>query len=102
MSVSLLRQSPLCSHPANTVRVPGMGRSALGDSRVPGLIGLLDCNSFYVSCERLFQPRLIGQPVGVLSNNDGCVISLSRELKALGVTIGTPAFQLEHLARQGR
>lgn len=66
------------------------------------MIGLLDCNSFYVSCERVFQPRLIGQPVGVLSNNDGCVISLSRELKALGVTIGTPAFHLEHLVRQGR
>ncbi|EWH02354.1 hypothetical protein Q427_09210 [Halomonas sp. BC04] len=37
------------------------------------LIGLVDCNSFYVSCERVFQPRLVGRPVGVLSNNDGCV-----------------------------
>ena len=64
------------------------------------MIGLVDCNAFYVSCERLFQPRLMGQPVGVLSNNDGCVIALSRELKAFGIAMGTPAFKVEHLARQ--
>ncbi|MGR2739058.1 Y-family DNA polymerase [Billgrantia sp. Q4P2] len=66
------------------------------------MIGLIDCNTFYVSCERVFQPRLRGLPVGVMSNNDGCVIALSTELKALGITMGTPAFELQHLVRQGR
>ncbi|MCC5882495.1 MAG: Y-family DNA polymerase [Halomonas sp.] len=66
------------------------------------MIGLVDCNSFYVSCERVFQPRLRGLPVGVMSNNDGCVIALSNELKALGITMGTPAFELQHLVRQKR
>lgn len=66
------------------------------------MIGLVDCNSFYVSCERVFQPRLRGFPVGVLSNNDGCVIALSPELKALGIVMGTPAFEIQHLVRQGR
>ncbi|REC93395.1 Y-family DNA polymerase [Kushneria indalinina] len=55
------------------------------------MIGIVDCNSFYVSCERLFRPDLNDRPVGVLSNNDGCVIALSNELKALGITMGTPA-----------
>ena len=64
------------------------------------MIGLVDCNSFYVSCERVFQPRLRGLPVGVMSNNDGCVIALSTELKAMGITMGTPAFELQHLVRQ--
>lgn len=66
------------------------------------MIGLIDCNNFYVSCERVFQPRLEGLPVGVLSNNDGCVIARSNELKALGVEMGTPAFELKGLLRQGR
>ncbi|SEG44273.1 impB/mucB/samB family protein [Billgrantia desiderata] len=66
------------------------------------MIGLVDCNSFYVSCERVFQPRLRGLPVGVMSNNDGCVIALSNELKALGINMGTPAFEIQHLVRQGR
>ncbi|MGR4068267.1 Y-family DNA polymerase [Billgrantia sp. C5P2] len=66
------------------------------------MIGLVDCNSFYVSCERVFQPRLIGRPVGVLSNNDGCVIALSTELKALGIKMGTPAFELQHMVRRGQ
>ncbi|MBW6392415.1 Y-family DNA polymerase [Billgrantia antri] len=66
------------------------------------MIGLVDCNSFYVSCERVFQPRLCSVPVGVMSNNDGCVIALSNELKTLGITMGTPAFELQHLVRQGR
>ena len=56
------------------------------------MIALVDCNNFYVSCERVFDPRLEGRPVGVLSNNDGCVIARSNELKALGVEMGTPAF----------
>ncbi|MDT0501126.1 MULTISPECIES: Y-family DNA polymerase [unclassified Halomonas] len=66
------------------------------------MIGLVDCNNFYVSCERVFQPRLEGLPVGVLSNNDGCVIARSSELRALGVAMGTPAFELKGLLRQGR
>lgn len=55
---------------------------------------LIDGNAFYVACERVFQPRLWGKPVGVLSNNDSSIIARSNELKALGVEMGTPAFQL--------
>ncbi|PAU74059.1 Y-family DNA polymerase [Halomonas salipaludis] len=66
------------------------------------MIGLIDCNNFYVSCERAFRPDLDGVPVGVLSNNDGCVIARSNELKALGVEMGTPAFELKQLLRQHR
>ncbi len=58
------------------------------------LFALIDCNNFYVSCERLFQPMLQGKPVVVLSNNDGCVIARSDEAKALGIPMGLPAFQL--------
>ena len=54
------------------------------------LIALVDCNNFYASCERLFQPGLRGKPVVVLSNNDGCVIARSNEAKALGVRMGDP------------
>src|SRR5476651_734477 len=55
-----------------------------------GLIALVDCNNFYASCERVFQPALRGKPVVVLSNNDGCVIARSNEAKALGVEMGAP------------
>ena len=48
-------------------------------------IALIDCNSFYASCERIFDPKLLGKPVVVLSNNDGCVISRSTEAKSLGI-----------------
>ncbi|GAB3573801.1 Y-family DNA polymerase [Spirosoma luteolum] len=58
------------------------------------MLALVDCNNFYVSCERAFNPALIGQPVGVLSNNDGCLIARSNELKAMGIAMGTPFFQL--------
>lgn len=54
------------------------------------MIALVDCNNFYVSCERAFNPRLEGKPVGVLSNNDGCIVARSNELKALGVKMGMP------------
>ena len=63
-------------------------------------IALIDCNNFYVSCERLFQPWLEGRPVVVLSNNDGCVVARSAEVRALGVKMGAPWFQLKDLARQ--
>jgi len=59
-------------------------------------IALVDCNNFYASCERVFQPRLRGKPVVVESNNDGCVIARSNEAKALGVEMGAPW----HLCRE--
>ena len=62
--------------------------------------GLVDCNNFYVSCERVFDPRLEGVPVGVLSNNDGCFVARSAELKALGVTMGQPLFEVRDLVRR--
>jgi DNA polymerase V len=55
-----------------------------------GPLALVDCNNFYVSCERVFQPELRGKPVVVLSNNDGCVIARSNEAKALGIAMGAP------------
>lgn len=63
-------------------------------------IALVDCNNFYVSCERLFQPSLEGKPVVILSNNDGCVVSRSQEVKDLGIVMAAPWFQLKHLAKQ--
>jgi DNA polymerase V len=53
-------------------------------------VALVDCNNFYASCERVFQPKLRGRPVVVLSNNDGCVIARSNEAKALGIAMGEP------------
>ena len=65
------------------------------------MIGLADCNSFYVSCEKAFRPDIEGRPVGVLTNNDGCVIARNQEMKALGVAMGAPAHLLEpHIKRQ--
>lgn len=63
-------------------------------------IALIDCNNFYVSCERVFNPRLEGKPVVVLSNNDGCAVARSNEVKALGVKMGQPWFELKNLARK--
>jgi DNA polymerase V len=63
-------------------------------------IALVDCNNFYVSCERLFQPRLEGKPVVVLSNNDGCVVSRSQEIKDLGINMAVPWFQLKDIAKR--
>ena len=63
-------------------------------------IALVDCNNFYVSCERLFRPDLNHRPVVVLSNNDGCVVSRSNEAKALGVKMGQPWFECQALAEQ--
>lgn len=59
----------------------------------PPFLAMVDCNNFYVSCERVFNPELQGQPVVVLSNNDGCVIARSQEAKMLGVGMGEPAFK---------
>lgn len=63
-------------------------------------VALIDGNNFYVSCERVFNPKLEGKPVVVLSNNDGCAVARSNEVKALGVKMGTPWFQMKDLARQ--
>ena len=62
---------------------------------------LVDCNSFYASCERVFDPTLIGKPLAVLSNNDGCVVARSAEAKKMGVPMGAPAFQLKEYEKKG-
>lgn len=61
------------------------------------MIALVDCNNFYASCERVFNPKIENKPVIVLSNNDGCVIARSNEAKALGIKMGEPAFKLKNL-----
>ena len=63
-------------------------------------IALVDCNSFYVSCERLFNPSIAKKPVIVLSNNDGCVISRSAEAKILGIKMGEPYFKVEKIVKK--
>ena len=63
-------------------------------------IALIDCNSFYVSCERLFNPKIKNIPVVVLSNNDGCVISRSTEAKKLGIKMGEPYFKVKELVKK--
>lgn len=66
------------------------------------MYALVDCNNFFVSCERVFQPELEGKPVIVLSNNDGCAVARSNEAKAMGIKMGTPFFQIKHLADKGK
>lgn len=61
------------------------------------MYGLADCNNFFVSCERVFNPSLNGKPVIVLSNNDGCAVSRSNEAKALGIKMGAPLFQIQDI-----
>jgi len=63
-------------------------------------IALVDCNNFYVSCERVFNPRLEGKPVVVLSNNDGCAVARSNEVKALGIKMGEPWFKMKDVAQK--
>ena len=69
-------------------------------SRSQRNIALIDVNNFYVSCERVFNPKLVGKPVVVLSNNDGCAVARSNEVKALGVGMGAPWFKFKDLAKQ--
>ena len=57
------------------------------------MIALADCNNFYASCERVFNPGLKNKPIVVLSNNDGCIIARSNEAKELGIKMGVPVFQ---------
>lgn len=63
---------------------------------------LVDCNSFYASCERVFQPKLNDKPVIVLSNNDGCIVARSNEAKALGIPMGVPFFQIRDIIRKNK
>lgn len=64
------------------------------------VFALVDCNNFYASCEKLFDPKLKDRPVVVLSNNDGCVVARSAEAKALGIPMGAPWFKLQGEARR--
>ena len=64
------------------------------------MYALVDCNNFYASCERVFQPQFIGKPVVILSNNDGCVISRSDEAKKIGVPMGAPLFKIKDLIKE--
>ncbi|KPA14662.1 SOS mutagenesis and repair protein UmuC [Candidatus Magnetomorum sp. HK-1] len=64
------------------------------------IFALVDCNNFYVSCERVFRPDLKGKPVIVLSNNDGCAVARSNEVKSLGIPMGTPAFKIADLIKK--
>ena len=66
------------------------------------MIGLIDCNNFYVSCERIFNPGLKDKPVIVLSNNDGCVISRSEEAKRIGIQMGIPVFKIRDLIHKNK
>ena len=66
----------------------------------PHTMALVDCNNFYVSCERVFNPSLEKRPVIVLSNNDGCAVARSDEAKSLGITMGAPYFKLRNLINQ--
>lgn len=61
------------------------------------MFALIDCNNFYASCERVFRPDLVGKPIVVLSNNDGCVIARSNEAKALNIPMGAPAFKFKEV-----
>ena len=66
------------------------------------MFALVDCNNFYASCERVFQPQWEGTPIVILSNNDGCVIARSNEAKTLGIPMGAPAFKYQvQFKRQG-
>ena len=65
------------------------------------MTGLVDGNNFFVSCERVFNRRLVGRPVAVLSNNDGCCVSRSDEFKSLGIAMGTPYYQLKGREKSG-
>jgi len=64
------------------------------------MFALVDCNNFYVSCERVFEPRLKYSPMVVLSNNDGCIIARSNEAKALGIKMGDPVFKIKHIIKK--
>ena len=64
------------------------------------MFGLVDCNNFYASCERVFRPELRTKPIIILSNNDGCAIARSQEAKDLGIKMGVPFYQVEDLVKE--
>jgi DNA polymerase V len=66
------------------------------------MIALIDCNNFFASCERIFRPDLAKKPVAVLSNNDGCIVARSNEVKALGVPMGAPLFQVRSIVKANK
>ncbi len=66
------------------------------------MFALVDCNNFYASCERVFNPKLDKKPIVILSNNDGCVISRSNEAKALGIPMGAPAFKYDSIFKKNK
>lgn len=79
------------SVPSSVFRPPSSASAA---------IAVIDCNNFYISCERVFDPRLAGRAVVVLSNNDGCIIARSNEAKRLGIRMGAPLFQVADLLKR--
>ncbi len=74
--------------------------TATKPDNLPQTLALIDCNNFFVSCERLFQPNLEGRPVVVLSSNDGCAVARSNEAKQLGIPMGAPAYKYRDLFRR--
>ena len=64
------------------------------------MYALIDCNNFYASCERVFNPKLNNKPIVVLSNNDGCIITRSTEAKALGIQMGDPYFKVKNVIKK--
>ncbi len=73
---------------------------SLANYAPPKRIALVDCNNFYASCERVFRPDWEGKPIGVLSNNDGCIIARSNELKSAGIPMGAPYFKFKDRLRE--
>ena len=65
-------------------------------------IALIDCNNFYASCERVFNPKLKNKPIVVLSNNDGCIIARSNEAKNLGIKMGEPLFKCKSIIKSNK
>ncbi len=79
-----------------------MGSCNQSDNKsVNRIFALVDCNNFYASCERVFNPKLNGRPVVVLSNNDGCIVARSNEAKALGIKMGVPFFKVRDIIKSG-
>ena len=64
------------------------------------MYAIVDCNNFYASCERVFNPDLRNKPIVILSNNDGCIIARSNEAKALGIKMGGPFYQVKDVLEQ--
>src|SRR3989339_783721 len=78
-----------------------VGRRTLGCGGILDIMmGLMDCNNFFVSCERLFRPDLRNRPVAVLSSNDGCIVARSQEVKDLGISMGVPYFQIQDICKK--